>query len=301
MKKLFVIPFSMLTAVALTACSGGSGDTPDEPKPVTPPQKKEINISTSIGTRVTDDKFDTNDRVGLYVVNYNGSTPGTLANSGNHVNNMRFTYNGTWTPDQQIYWKDETTRADFYLYYPYASISSVTAVPFEVKTNQSTADAYKSSEFLGGKTANVAPSSSAVSITAKHLMSAMEVTVAPGDGFTSQSLAASNVSVSINNLKTGSSINLTDFTITASGDAKTVQPLSSNGVYKAIVVPQTVAECNLITVNIDGKDYNLKKGFTFESGKLHKFTVTVAKTSNGINVSISAWETDGQDNGGTAV
>ena len=32
----------------------------------------------------------------------------------------------------------------------------------------------------------------------------------------------------------------------------------------------------------------------------HKFTVTLSKTSNGINVTIGQWEDDGTDNGGTA-
>ena len=57
---------------------------------------------------------------------------------------------------------------------------------------------------------------------------------------------------------------------------------------------------NLTTVNVDGNDYNLKKAFTFVGGKSHKFTVTVSKTSNGINVNIDGWETDDTDNGGVA-
>ena len=56
-------------------------------------------------------------------------------------------------------------------------------------------------------------------------------------------------------------------------------------------------------VNVDGKDYQLKKAdnFTvFEAGKKHQFTVTLSKTSNGVNVNITKWEDDGIDYGGTA-
>jgi hypothetical protein len=56
-------------------------------------------------------------------------------------------------------------------------------------------------------------------------------------------------------------------------------------------------------VNVDGRDYQLKKAanFTaFEAGKKHKFTVTLSKTSNGVNVNITKWEDDGIDYGGTA-
>lgn len=39
---------------------------------------------------------------------------------------------------------------------------------------------------------------------------------------------------------------------------------------------------------------------TLEAGKKHKFTVTLSKTSNGVNVNITKWEDDGIDYGGTA-
>jgi len=81
---------------------------------------------------------------------------------------------------------------------------------------------------------------------------------------------------------------------------QSIKPWLTGGVYKALIVPQTVDETNLITVSVDGRDYNLKKGFTFESGKSHKFTVTVSKTSSGINVNISQWESDDIDHGGVA-
>ena len=55
-------------------------------------------------------------------------------------------------PDTPVYWKDETTPADFYCYYPYMqTVSDVTAVPFSVKADQSTLENYKASELLWGK------------------------------------------------------------------------------------------------------------------------------------------------------
>ena len=59
----------------------------------------------------------------------------------------------------------------------------------------------------------------------------------------------------------------------------------------------------IITVNVDGRDFNLPKSSqfsAFEAGKEHKFTVTLSKTSNGVNVNINKWEDDGIDYGGTA-
>lgn len=106
----------------------------------------------------------------------------------------------------------------------------------------------------------------------------------------------------MNGIKTGAAIDLVHGTATATGDAHTILPLENgnNRSYKALIVPQTVSGNNFITVNIDNRNFNLKKEFTFVGGKRHTFSVTVSKTSNGINVGIGAWEDDDIDNGGIA-
>lgn len=256
--------------------------------------------SSQSATRVTDNSYESGDKIGLYVVNYNGSTAGTPATSGNHVDNMSFTYNGSWTPASPIYWLDDATHADFYAYYPYATVSNIAAHTFTAKADQSTEADYKASEFLWGKTADVAPTASAVGITTKHCMSCAVVKVAPGNGFTAETLAAATVSVRLNGIKTAATADLTTSTLTATGEAAAVTPLTTDGTYKALIVPQSVQADNFITVTVDGRDYNLAKEFTFVAGKRHTFTVTVSKTGSGINVDISGWEDDDVDNGGTA-
>lgn len=293
----------MIAMVALTGCSSSDSEEPQVPP--TPPVSKPIPISLSCAitpqaTRATDYGFETNDRIGVYIVNYNDDTPGKLQLTGNHVDNMRFTYNGTWAPDTPIYWKDDKTKADFYMYYPYGSPATLESYPFSIKEDQSTAGNYKAGDFLWGKASAVAPTEKAVSITANHLFSCALISIKPGNGFTEESLATSQISVKINGLKTGASINLADGTVTATGDAKVIIPFKEDKDYKAMIIPQSVPDGNLITVTIDGREFNLKKEFTFVSGKRHTFNVTVSKTSNGVNVDIGAWEDDGTDNGGTA-
>ena len=294
-------------ALSLYGCSSGNDDgtlpPTTDPDPETPVVEKiPINLSCGIATRATDTGYETNDRIGLYVVNYQGSAAQPLKATGNHVDNMRFTYNGTWTPDTPIYWQDETTPADFYAYYPYAAgIADVGAVPFNTKADQRAEADYKASEFLYGKATRVAPTEEAVVITTRHLMSCAVVKVAAGNGFTDESLAAAQVSVRLNGLKTQATVNLKDGSVSPTGNAAEVQPLDEgDGSYRALVVPQEVAEGQLITVNVDGKDYNLSRAFTFKSATRHTFTVTVSKTSNGINVNIEGWTDDEVDNGGVA-
>ncbi len=146
-KKLIIMKLHLLVGscilVLLCACSAGEEEQPKQPE--TPSVKRipitlncvasntNVNAIEGVHTRVTDWGYENQDKIGLYVVNYNGTTPGTLQNSGNHVDNMRFTYDGTWTPDKEIYWKDESTKADFYCYFPYSTLSDISAHSFSVK------------------------------------------------------------------------------------------------------------------------------------------------------------------------
>lgn len=304
-KSNFMWLAGIAIAFALSSCSSGGagGEEPELPKPE-PPVAEKIPINLSCGikatSRVTDTGYENGDKVGLYVVNYNGSTPGSLGTNGNHVNNVAFTYNGKWSSSTTLYWKDNTTPADFYCYYPYGTPTDVAAYIFGVKADQSTSASYKASEFLWGKATKVTPTENAVNIMTSHLFSQAAIEVAAGDGFTEEGLKAANISIKLNGCKNNASINLRDGKVTATGDAASITPWKDGDSYRALVVPQTVKADNFISVTVDGREYKLNKEFTFVGGKRHQFTVTVNKTSNGINVGINDWEDDGKDNGGTA-
>lgn len=288
MKKLFTL---MAAVVAMVSCSNNVENVQ------TPPEtdRLPINISTTL-TRATDLAFEAGDKVGIFVVN----EPNALATSGNHVDNMGFTYSSKWTPDTPIYWLDQTTKADFYCYYPYAESANTAAHTFATKANQSQLADYKASEFLWGKTTGVAPTEEAVNITTNHTFSNALVILKPGDGFTEESLAAATKSVKICGVKTNATINLATGVATANGNATEVTPYLDGAQYRALIVPQTTAEGALIVVTVDGVDYTLTRSMTFKANKQHKFTVTLNKVSNGVNVGIGGWETDEEDYGGSA-
>lgn len=302
MKPYFIIG---LLSIVLFSCSSSDSVIETEPPP-TPTENLPINISSSVSSSAIDLAFEVGDSIGLYVVNHNADgSVAALQVSGNYVDNMQYTYNTAWTPVTQTYWIDNSTLADFYLYYPYtSSITSIDAMPYSVKANQSQLSDYKSSVLMIGKTIGVAPKLSPVRIGAKHVMSQITINLVVGNGFTNATLAAAKISVKVNRLKTKATANLATGAVTAIGDDTDIIPFKvANNSYKAIVVPQAVGEGNLITVNVDGRNFNLPKtsNFTgFEAGKKHNFNVTLSKTSNGVNVNISKWEDDGNDYGGTA-
>lgn len=295
----------------LGACSSGGGGTdeilpPSEPEPEKPlPIALDCSSTGYAVARATDDGFEAGDAVGVFVVNYDQGQAGALQPSGNHVHNMRFSYGGSWTPDEPIYWSDNRTKADFYVYYPYRQTVSVHDLTVDVPADQSTPAGYKSGYFLWGKAVGVSPTNRAVSVTVNHVLSQAHILVKPGNGFTEESLAAADVTVTLNGLQTRASVDLATGKVVANGKPQALRPLKEQAGYKALVVPQTVAVEGLVTITVDGKDYNLTQGeqpseITFRSGYRHTFTITVNKTSNGINVGIGSWEDDGVDHGGVA-
>lgn len=287
MKKLFFLA----AMAAMFSCSENVTNLPEQPVD----EKLPINISTTV-TRATDSAFETGDKVGIFVVN----EPNELATSGNHVDNMGFTYSIKWTPDTEIYWLDKSTKAEFYCYYPYAESANTAAHSFATKADQSSLDNYKASEFLWGKTAGIAPTEETVDITTNHTFSNAVIILKPGDGFTEESLAAATKSVKICGVKTNATIDLATGVATANGDATEVIPYLDGAQYRALIVPQTTADDTLIVVTINGTEYILSRAMTFKANKQHKFTVTVNKAGNGINVGIGSWETDEEDYGGDA-
>ena len=288
----------------LYACSGGSGSEDPEPTPEPTPEpvRKEIKMLFGVQdiARATDATFETGDKIGLYVVNYDGQQAGNLQNTGNHVNNMRFVYNSSWTPDQAIYWKDDETKADFYAYYPYSASANVSGYIFNVKADQASVDNYKASDFLWGKTSGVSPTEQAVNITLNHVFSCAQVKVEPGNGFTQAALDEAAIQVKFNHVRLAASINLGTGEVEAVDEERSIILGKNDGLYRALIVPQSISETDLLVVNVNGKDYTLKKGHHFERNKRYTFTVKVNKTSSGINVNIGQWDDDGVDYGGVA-
>jgi hypothetical protein len=287
-------------AIAVSSCEKKNEPIPPVDPPVNPPTP--IVIAVNPHTRATDAGYESGDKVGIFVVNHtDATTPGTLtAATGNHVNNMCFAYDGTqWTPDETVYWKDQTTKADFYCYYPHrTSLESVSEVSVSVPVDQSTTEQYKEGDFLWGK-ATSAPTSSAVSITTNHVMSNLIITLEAGDGYTTETLAATKKQITINSTKATGTLHLATGAVTATGSAADITPIAADGYYRALIVPQTVTDATLITLTVDDKSYTLKQTITFKANTKHECKLIVGKVSNGLDIGIGSWESDSNDYGGS--
>lgn len=278
------------------------------------------NVTQSYQTKADAAGFADGDRIGVYVVDYNGNEAGELRKDGNRADNVWFEFNagsGSWTSAHDIYWKDSHTHADIYGYYPFTSVADVSALPFEVRRNQAEEtiegmlSGYEASDFLWGKTADVAPTSDVVQISFSHRLSMIRVVLEEGSGFASGEWDEAGKSVLVTGICRAADIDLATGTAYVKGnpDGSGIIPYGHDGEWRAVVIPQTVsAGTPLVSITVDGTPYKFSRDedFTFVPSRQHNFTITVNKKPDGdfefipSEGGISAWNSDTESHGGTA-
>ena len=276
-----------------------------------------VQISSDIhqqrSSRVDDSGFCEGDAVGIYLVNYDGETPGTLLVEENQADNVKFTLgeDGSWVSEYDIYYKDNDTKVDFYGYYPYATPTSIEEHSYEVAKDQRTPaehgqmGAYEASDFLWAKVKNVTPTESKIAMKFHHQMSSARVRFTMGSGWADEAeFAAVKKEVLITNTIRKASINLATGVVTPVGDVPLdgIIPVEDGGDFRAIVVPQTVAAGKtLLVITIDGRprNYVLDREIEYVAGKITNYDMSIKKGANAgeyevelLGVSVTAWEMD---------
>lgn len=273
----------------------------------------EAEINQVSVTRVNDNGFCDGDAMAVYIVDYEGTTAGTLKNSGNRANNLKHTYNESqnkWTSSYDVYFKDNNTPVDIYGYYPAGSPDDVNKYDFTVQQNQSTSGGngviggYEASDFLWGKVSNISPTENRITLPFYHRMSSANVELLEGDGFAEDEWNNLAKYVVIKNVKRKSLIDLSTGVVTPEGDVfeEGTVPYRKESTFRAIVVPQIISSGKeLFSITVGTVPYTFSKSENFEyiSGKMHKFTIRVDKKSvtgefafTLVSESITAWEND---------
>lgn len=286
-----------------------------------------INLDGSIRqipTKVTAEGFETGDALGLYAVNYENEnqTPGTLLAEGNQADHVKYIFdfdNWQWTPVKKVYYKDINTNVDLYVYYPHSAPESVEAYNFEVQKDQSSKKTvgrlpgYEASDFLWAKVENVAPTEGKIKVKLDHMMAGAQVILAEGTGFEEGEFPLLDKTVLTVGTTRKANINMATGEVTPVGEAQTtgiVMCPQTDGTFRSIVVPQTVAAGTyLFNITIDGKVYRFKRDvdFTYEAGKVSKFTIKINRKEHTgeyelelVEADIVAWEEDRNQHDGEA-
>lgn len=302
-----IYKFTRTVAITLLASLLGIScrqTTHEQPQPSGQPIRiNAVCVPSENAVLDNDTAFEDGDRAGLYVVNRINGKMESMLPSGNHIDNMRFTYHGTWTPSQPIYWMDEQTKADFYLYYPYSSeMDDPRYWTVNVPTDQSTEAAMLQADVLVGRAFNVAPANQAVELKARHMMSRLTITLQASQGMTEEKLREADLKVLVNGLITEATVNIATAIATASGTERhDIQACQTDALtFTVTAVPQTVTEGAFITIVVNGDRYTLRRAVTLKQGTWHHATVKVGAANGNIGVTIGGWTIDNTDYGGTA-
>lgn len=302
-----IYKFTRTVAIALLASLLGIScrqTTHEQPQPSGQPIRiNAVCVPSENAVLDNDTAFEDGDRAGLYVVNRINGKMVSMLPSGNYIDNMRFTYHSTWTPSQPIYWMDEQTKADFYLYYPYSSeMDDPRYWTVNVPTDQSSEAAMLQADVLVGRAFNVAPASQAVELKARHMMSRLTITLQASQGMTEEKLREADLKVLVNGLITEATVNIATAIATASGTERhDIQACQTDALtFTVTAVPQEVTEGAFITIVVNGDRYTLRRAVTLKQGTWHHATVKVGAANGNIGVTIGGWTIDNTDYGGTA-
>ena len=303
----------MSALLTLQGCVTDMLDTPTLNEISSPKVQISGNIDQQDATRVDDNGFCANDAVGIYLVNYNGETPGTLLLEDNQADNVKFTYteDEVWVSEYDIFYKDNDTKVDFYGYYPYANPSAIDSYSFEVAKDQTTPAehdqmaAYEASDFLWAKAEAITPTAAKVKMKFQHKMSSARVRFIQGEGWADEAeFAAVKKEVLVTNTIRKSTIDLSTGEVTPTGDKPLdgIIPVEDGGEFRAIVVPQTVAAGEeVLVITIDGHPRKYVRGEDTEylPGKITTFDLKIKKLANTgeyevelVGVNITPWEAD---------
>ena len=240
-------------------------------------------IHPDAATKATDSAFENGDQIGLYVV----ETPAPLQVSGNYINNLQATYNGTnWTGDSGLKWPSTTSTCDLYAYYPYMAVSSITAAPFSVLQDQSSG--YGPCDFMWGKVADQAYTAEAIPLAFQHKLSKITLQLVKGGSYVGD--LPNNAVFYVHSTVTDATIDLTTGSVTkdnyASARTITCHKVADD-TYEAVVIPQRLSSRTpLFEMVANGVSYLVEGTFNFKPGINHTFQVTLNTSTESIRIEI---------------
>ncbi|MEG2127321.1 MAG: fimbrillin family protein [Bacteroides sp.] len=283
-----------LATIFTTACVNGITEKEETAIPGDIP----IRIAAQIGdlrTRITDNKFDAKDVIGLYVL-----PESKVLTDERYIDNMRFSCkNGKFVPDDEIFYP-QTGKCDFISYYPYqanAISKTSSTLPISVKTNQDDPTAYDASNFMTAKSTDLSPSKTAVKLIHEHKLCQVNFTLKSSSDDVSDNIAE-NITLTINNVCTQATYNFSSGEISSPSHPQDITP---NGKWiingptnqlsgkKALLIPQEVKECTF-TLQIKDKQFTgsfptnlqLNSGESVNLGLTYKSQTGISEVGFGI-------------------
>lgn len=265
MKKFLL---SALALAAIAACE-------KEPQGASVPQQ--VRISPVI-TRVTDVNFEDGDQIGLSI----------FKGDAYYTENSQLSFSDGVFSGSLVWYPEAAESSVITAYYPYSAAGFPET--FSVAADQTTG--YEASDLIAGTKSEVTPSSTAVVLEFKHMLSKILLNVdnRSGSGLVSVKLAGSRLSAAVD---------FSSLSVSADEEAPaediTMQAVDAGTRYRAIVVPQTVA-FTLSVTTASGKTLEQKLASAdLKAGG--QYTIEATVIDDALSVTISGEITNWTDEG----
>lgn len=234
-------------------------------------------------TKATETEFESGDNVGLYVV----EVPAPLQVSGNYVNNLQATFNGSqWTGESGLRWPSMESVCDIYAYYPYMDVGSITATPFSVSLDQSAG--YGDCDFLWGKVASQPYTTEAIPLQFSHKLSKVTLKLVRSESYIGD--LPDNAVFYVHSTVPEATVDLTTGSVTKDpyGTARTITCHKvDDATYEAVVVPQRLSSRTpLFEMVANGVSYLVEGLFNFKPGVNYIFNVILNNSTESIRIEI---------------
>ena len=236
-----------------------------------------VKISPVI-TKVTDVNFEDGDRIGLSI----------FKNDAYYAENALLTFGDGVFAGDLVWYTEGAETSVLTAYYPY----SASGMPetFAVQADQT--EGYEESDLIAGTKSDVTPSSAAVTVGFKHLLSKimLDIDNQSGSELTSVKLSGARISASVD---------LSSLTVAVDGSGSaediTMQAVIAGEQYRAIVIPQSVA-FTLSVTTASGKTLEQKLALAdLQQGGQYTMAATVMEDNLAVSISgeISNWTDEG--------
>lgn len=270
MKRLTTI-IALVVMMLFVGCTTSKTDDPVKPVP---------DGGLAVKLKISGREFSDGDKVGLYVVNYNGDALEGIAATGNQVDNAPFVYDGgSWTTSSTVYYRDNTSKVDMIAYYPHREVKDISDLDFAVATDQSAG--YASSELMWRRMRKVEPTDKAVDVSLSPCTARIMLTLVKGDGWTDGEWESATKSAVVCSTITEASLNLVSGKVTlADALPNEITAYRSGDGFTAAVLPQDInSSMRLIEVEVGDESYvvNTSEKLKMTAGGIYPFTLRVNK------------------------
>jgi hypothetical protein len=295
-KYFFPLALAACTVLGVSSCS-----STDEPAKQDTPEF--ITVNTTIGsatsrTTVQDDGsevFSEGDVISVYAWTGSATTiPETLV-VNNSLNTLK---SGEWVANPQMLWQNMTASHYFLSVYPARQITDFTADPFTL----SSTDAAANDLLVALNTTGLTATQNPVQLTFNHVMAKLVVNLSYRNQWGDTAPTVSSVVANAANAATINYLAASPVTASSTLADITLATTTANEKYTAVMVPQSTFQ--VITVNIDGKQYtyNNGKAISLASGKITTVNLIVGRdTITAESVTINDWQEGETINGGEAL